>query len=67
LLCCTCCSSFYKEAGVPANNFVVVPVFQAEGLTVTTHDMVRPVSDVIVVRQTTLLRAPQATVTGMLA
>jgi hypothetical protein len=31
----------YKEAGVPTKSFVGVPVFQAEGLTVTTQDMVR--------------------------
>lgn len=31
----------YKEAGVPTKNFIGVPVFQAEGLTVTTQDMVR--------------------------
>jgi hypothetical protein len=31
----------YKDAGVPTKNFVGVPVFQAEGLTVTTQDMVR--------------------------
>eukprot|EP00878_Enallax_costatus_P015347 GHUV01016075.1.p1 GENE.GHUV01016075.1~~GHUV01016075.1.p1 ORF type:complete len:290 (+),score=71.33 GHUV01016075.1:571-1440(+) len=29
----------YQEAGVPTKNFVGVPVFQAEGLTVTTQDM----------------------------
>eukprot|EP00882_Tetradesmus_deserticola_P021097 GHRQ01022827.1.p1 GENE.GHRQ01022827.1~~GHRQ01022827.1.p1 ORF type:complete len:558 (+),score=134.92 GHRQ01022827.1:56-1729(+) len=29
----------YKEAGVPTKSFVGVPVFQAEGLTVTTQDM----------------------------
>lgn len=29
----------YKEAGVPTDQFVGVPVFQAEGLTVTTQDM----------------------------
>jgi TPP-dependent pyruvate/acetoin dehydrogenase alpha subunit len=31
----------YKEAGVPTRSFVGVPVFQAEGLTVTTQEMVR--------------------------
>lgn len=30
----------YKEAGVPSDVFIGVPVFQAEGLTVTTQDMV---------------------------
>lgn len=30
----------YKEAGVPTRSFVGVPVFQAEGLTVTTQEMV---------------------------
>lgn len=30
----------YKDAGVPTRQFVGVPVFQAEGLTVTTRDMV---------------------------
>jgi hypothetical protein len=30
----------YKDAGVPTKNFIGVPVFQAEGLTVTTQDMV---------------------------
>ncbi|KXZ49113.1 hypothetical protein GPECTOR_23g43 [Gonium pectorale] len=29
----------YKDAGVPTRQFVGVPVFQAEGLTVTTRDM----------------------------
>eukprot|EP00882_Tetradesmus_deserticola_P015141 GHRQ01016122.1.p1 GENE.GHRQ01016122.1~~GHRQ01016122.1.p1 ORF type:complete len:361 (+),score=132.63 GHRQ01016122.1:609-1691(+) len=29
----------YKEAGVPTKSFVGVPVFQAEGLTVTSQDM----------------------------
>lgn len=29
----------YKDAGVPTKNFIGVPVFQAEGLTVTTQDM----------------------------
>ncbi|KAF5843038.1 Tic22-like family-domain-containing protein [Dunaliella salina] len=29
----------YKEAGVPTRSFVGVPVFQAEGLTVTTQEM----------------------------
>eukprot|EP00879_Flechtneria_rotunda_P025219 GHRR01026790.1.p1 GENE.GHRR01026790.1~~GHRR01026790.1.p1 ORF type:complete len:355 (+),score=84.47 GHRR01026790.1:404-1468(+) len=29
----------YKEAGVPTRSFIGVPVFQAEGLTVTTQDM----------------------------
>ena len=28
----------YREAGVPGSSFVGVPVFQAEGLTVTTQD-----------------------------
>jgi hypothetical protein len=31
----------YKEAGVPTHTFIGVPVFQAEGLTVTTQEMVR--------------------------
>lgn len=31
----------YQEASVPTSSFVGVPVFQAEGLTVTTQDMVR--------------------------
>lgn len=31
----------YKEAGVPTRSFVGVPVFQAEGLTVTTQEMVK--------------------------
>ncbi|WIA13520.1 hypothetical protein OEZ85_007093 [Tetradesmus obliquus] len=31
--------TLYKEAGVPTKSFVGVPVFQAEGLTVTTQDM----------------------------
>lgn len=31
----------YKEAGLPTRSFVGVPVFQAEGLTVTTQEMVR--------------------------
>lgn len=31
----------YKDAGVPGSTFVGVPVFQAEGLTVTTQDTVR--------------------------
>jgi hypothetical protein len=31
----------YKDAGVPTKSFMGVPVFQAEGLTVTTQDMVR--------------------------
>ena len=30
----------YKDAGVPTRQFIGVPVFQAEGLTVTTRDMV---------------------------
>lgn len=30
----------YQEAGVPTKNFIGVPVFQAEGLTVTTQEMV---------------------------
>lgn len=30
----------YKDAGVPTRRFVGVPVFQAEGLTVTTQDTV---------------------------
>ena len=30
----------YREAGVPTRSFVGVPVFQAEGLTVTTQEMV---------------------------
>eukprot|EP00877_Chromochloris_zofingiensis_P003762 jgi/Chrzof1/13387/Cz07g31050.t1_TIC22[v5.2] len=29
----------YQEAGVPTKNFIGVPVFQAEGLTVTTQEM----------------------------
>ncbi|PNW73271.1 hypothetical protein CHLRE_14g625750v5 [Chlamydomonas reinhardtii] len=29
----------YKDAGVPTRQFIGVPVFQAEGLTVTTRDM----------------------------
>lgn len=32
--------SLYQEAGVPTKSFVGVPVFQAEGLTVTTQDTV---------------------------
>lgn len=31
----------YKDAGVPTKQFIGVPVFQAEGLTVTTQEMVR--------------------------
>ena len=31
----------YGDAGVPTRQFVGVPVFQAEGLTVTTHETVR--------------------------
>lgn len=31
----------YKQAGLPTRAFTGVPVFQAEGLTVTTQDMVR--------------------------
>lgn len=31
----------YTEAGVPTKQFIGVPVFQAEGLTVTTQEMVR--------------------------
>jgi hypothetical protein len=40
--CLTCLSTLqlYKDAGVPTKNFIGVPVFQAEGLTVTTQDMV---------------------------
>ena len=30
----------YKEAGVPTRTFIGVPVFQAEGLTVTAQEMV---------------------------
>jgi hypothetical protein len=33
-------AQLYKEAGVPSDVFIGVPVFQAEGLTVTTQDMV---------------------------
>jgi hypothetical protein len=34
-------AQLYKDAGVPTKSFMGVPVFQAEGLTVTTQDMVR--------------------------
>lgn len=39
--CLAAPAQLYKDAGVPTKNFVGVPVFQAEGLTVTTQDMVR--------------------------
>ncbi len=51
LLRCRCCPAagqvvhalqLYKEAGLPTRFFTGVPVFQAEGLTVTTQEMVRP-------------------------
>lgn len=40
LTVCCLLLQLYKDAGVPTKNFIGVPVFQAEGLTVTTQDMV---------------------------
>jgi hypothetical protein len=34
-------AQLYKDAGVPTKQFIGVPVFQAEGLTVTTQELVR--------------------------